>query len=139
MPNIHSLRRRILSLCAGGVLLLAGAAWAGPPAAIPDADQQRASRAFDRFAGDWMGKMKRVERDNRAKPKRAGAGMSYRGYASDFKTELKPTGHPSAPYVGILRYREHRYQCDAKGSSCRVVASTPVTEIFRFQNGRWIY
>ena len=56
------------------------------------------------------------------------------------RTELKPTGNPESPYVGILRYVEHVYECNGPSDrNCRRVSATPVTEIFRFRNGRWIY
>jgi hypothetical protein len=125
-------------------LLLAAPAFAGPPAAIPDAGRERAGRAFETFASEWMAKMEKAERNNRRQPKAASNGggrhFTYRGYGSDFKTELKPTGHPAAPYVGLLRYREELYTCSDKATKdCSVATHTPVTEIFRFQNGRWIY
>jgi hypothetical protein len=57
-----------------------------------------------------------------------------------FETEIRPTGRPSAPYVGVLHYTEHTYTCaDALGNDCRVTSSLPVTEIFRFRDGRWGY
>jgi hypothetical protein len=32
------------------------------------------------------------------------------------------------------------YTCsDAKATRCSVASTTPVTEIFRFQDGRWVY
>ena len=121
-------------------LLLAAPAFAGPPAAIPDGGQERAGRAFETFANEWMAKMERAERQNRSKPKANGSQFTYRGYDSDFQTELKPTGHPAAPYVGLLRYREEVYTCsDRAAKNCSVSTRTPVTEIFRFQNGRWVY
>lgn len=125
-------------------LLLAAPAPAGPPAAIPDGSRERAGRAFESFANDWMGKMQRAERQNRSRPKLQTVGsreqFTYRGYASDFETELKATGHPAAPYVGVLRYHENLYACsDRTATRCSVAARTPVTEIFRFQNGRWVY
>jgi hypothetical protein len=125
-------------------LLLATPALAGPPAAIPDAGRERAGRAFESFASEWMAKMENAERQNRSRPKAASNGsgqhFTYRGYGSEFETELKPTGHPAAPYVGLLRYREELYTCSDKATkNCSVSTHTPVTEIFRFQNGRWIY
>jgi hypothetical protein len=89
--------------------------------------------------------MERAEAHGRANPRvQAVAGrsaLSYRGYDDkDFKIELKPTGHSQAPYVGILRYRESLYQCPDKSTAqCTVAETTPVTEIFRFQDGRWVY
>jgi hypothetical protein len=114
-----------------------------PPGAPPG--HEGAYKSFDQFATDWMQKMERAEAHGRAHPRvQAVAGrpaLSYRGYDDkDFQIELKTTGHAQAPYVGILRYRESLYQCaDQKATQCSVAETTPVTEIFRFQNGRWVY
>jgi len=45
-----------------------------------------------------------------------------------FETELRPTGNEQASWVGLLRY------CEQTPSK-----STIVTEIFRFQAGKWMY
>jgi hypothetical protein len=128
------------------VLGIATAALAGPPAAIPNPDpaHQRAERSFDEFAKGWMQKMARLESQNRSKPTLAshsGAMVaSYRGYDDDYVIELKPTGSPSAPWVGILRYHELTYTCaDKSTASCAPSKKMRVTEIFRFQGGKWVY
>ena len=72
---------------------------------------------------------------HRANAERAGTG--YTGYGDDYRMELKPTGHAAAPYVGILRYQQLR--CADAARTCKVAGRSPVTEIFRFQNGRWVY
>ena len=124
--------------------LIAGPAAAGPPAASPDADHDRAMVAFDRFADGWMKKLRQAERRSRERPEvrkaSSGTRSTFRGYGDDVQIELRPTGHPSAPFVGLLRYQEHLYSCAAKAaSSCSISRTQPVTEIFRFQNGRWVY
>ena len=127
------------------LLLSSSLALAGPPGAIPEDDsQQRILRSFKSFASSWMEKMERVETSNRAKPKIrphvSGSPFTYKGYASDFDIEVKHTGYAVAPFVGILRYSEQLFTCtDASASRCRIVSTIPVTEIFRFQGGRWIY
>jgi hypothetical protein len=125
---------------------LASAALGAPPAAIPNTDpaQQRAERSFDDFAQTWMQKMASAESQNRTKPKLAPQGgttvASYRGYESDYAIELKPTGSATAPWVGILRYHELTYTCaDKSTSSCAPSKKMRVTEIFRFQGGKWVY
>jgi hypothetical protein len=142
-----------------GLVLSSSLALAGPPAAIPEDDsQQRTLRSFKSFASSWMEKMERVETSNRARPKirphESGSPFTYKGYASDFDIEvkhtgyavapfdieIKHTGYAAAPFVGILRYSEQLFTCtDASASRCRIVSTIPVTEIFRFQGGRWIY
>jgi hypothetical protein len=78
----------------------AAAAWANPPAAIPNTDpaHQRAERSFHEFATGWMQKMEKLETANRAKPKLEGNAASYRGYADGFQIELRPTGSSTAPW-----------------------------------------
>jgi hypothetical protein len=83
--------------------------------------------------------MRLVEAEKRNAPRRRGELASYKSY-SDFRVELRPTGYPRAPYVGILRYEERVHRCaNAAGRKCGVASVSPVTEIFRYQNGRWIY
>lgn len=139
MKAIPAIARTLLVASA---LALPAAAWATPPAAIPNSSNEARS-SFQRFAKGWMERMQKLEVRNRRNPTlRTGsvARASYRGYGDDFSIELKPTGHPQAPYVGILRYEERLYTCsDRKASRCSIASTTPVTEIFRFQGGRWIY
>ena len=118
-----------------GVLACATTAFAGEPAKLAPSDPSaaKAEVAFQSFASEWMQKMEAAE----AHEKKKAAGGAYRGYGEDFKIELKPTGSASAPYVGLLRYQEH--QCAAGGDTCKVVSTTAVTEIFRYQGGRWVY
>ena len=119
-----------------GALAFAGAAGAGEPAKIASSDPSlaRAEASFHDFAEEWMRKMESAE----AHARKQAAGGAYRGYADGFKVELKPTGSTAAPYVGLLRYQEN--QCAAGSeSACKVTSTTAVTEIFRFQGGRWVY
>jgi hypothetical protein len=128
--------KTVLRFLLAGALAWAGAAAFAEPAAIAPRDPgyAKAEAAFQSFAADWMKKMSAAEAHERQKAN----GGAYRGYGDDFKIELKPTGSPTAPYVGLLRYQEH--QCAAgSGARCQVVGTTAVTEIFRFQDGRWVY
>ena len=128
--------KRMIRLLVVGAFVGASAAAMGEPAAIAPHDPAlaKAEASFQSFAAEWMRKMEAAEAHER---KNAG-GSAYRGYGEDFKIELKPTGSATAPYVGLLRYQEH--QCAAgSGGSCKVTGTTAVTEIFRFQGGRWIY
>ncbi len=126
------------------VLLLAVSPALAEPAAIPDAGQRRAERAFQAFASDWMHKVHTLEEQSRSRPAvKVGAidpVFTYRGYGDDYSIELRPTGHARAPYVGLLRYTEHVYSCASlQAQSCTVASTVPVTEIFRYRNGRWSY
>jgi hypothetical protein len=142
----HSLwPRRCARLLAGCALFLIPlSAGAESPAAISDASRSRAEDQFHQFAKTWMEKVQRLQTQDRSKPTlRAGANgaqATYRGYGDDYSIELRPTGHPSAPYVGLLRYTELMYTCAGTSSDdCTVSSRVPVTEIFRYENGRWSY
>jgi hypothetical protein len=125
------------------VLLLPTAALAGPPASVPASDgaRVRAEDQFHQFAKKWMDNVKRLQTQDRSKPTlKGGAQATYRGYGDDYSIELRPTGHPSAPFVGLLRYTELMYSCSSAGAdNCTVASRVPVTEIFRYENGRWSY
>lgn len=146
MPKRAWLRTRpvlaSLAVCCVGAAL-SGAAFAQAaakpaPKKGPDAASVKAS--FDVFASDWMDRMQRVEDDNRRSPKIEAGTTSYRGYGNDFRVEIKPTGYAPAPYVGVLRYEEQMFGCsDARATQCRMVSRIPVTELFRYQDGRWVY
>jgi len=105
---------------------------------------ERARTALGDFAKSWMSKMKESEAQNRNQPSvRPGASHSvvtYRGFGDDYRVELRPTGHPSAPFIGVIRYTERIYTCAEPGSeNCSVASTVPVTEIFRYQGDRWVY
>ncbi len=132
----------LVAVCA--LLFTPAIALAESPAAISDASRSRAEDQFQQFAKSWMSNVQRLQTQERGKPTvRASAGgaqSSYRGYSDDFSVELRPTGHPSAPYVGLLRYTELMYSCTgASATDCTVASRVPVTEIFRYENGRWSY
>jgi hypothetical protein len=139
-------RSTLISICtiAAALLLVASPSIADSVAAIPDSADERAESSFSDFARSWMAKMEDNEAQNRknstVQPGPSQNLITYRGFGEDFTVELRPTGHPSAPFVGILRYNEEVYSCDgADASRCSVASSLPVTEIFRYQGGRWIY
>ncbi len=143
-PPVRALSLPFL-LAAAAVLASAPASVrADPPAAAESNARAHARRAFQRFAEEWMQKMERVEERNRSNPAPERDGgcehATYRGYGPDFTVELRPTGYARAPYVGILRYSEQLYRCsDGVPESCSVASTTRVTEIFRYQNGRWVH
>ncbi len=144
-PPLLNLERACL-VVASALLLAAAPAAADSLANIPDssAADESALSSFSEFAQKWMAKMESREARNRENPTvRPGASqnlVTYRGFGEDYSVELRPTGHPSAPFIGILRYSEQVYSCrEATASNCSVASSGPVTEIFRYQGGRWIY
>ena len=145
MSSSFSLWHRCARLVAGcALILLPATAMADSPAAISDASRTRAEDQFHQFAKTWMANVQRLQTQDRDKPTvRAGSNgtqVSFRGYGEDYSVELRPTGHPSAPFVGLLRYTELMYSCpSASSKDCSVSSRVPVTEIFRYENGRWSY
>jgi hypothetical protein len=143
--SLSNLKRACLTIAS--VLLVAAApAAADSLADIPNssAADESALSSFSVFAQKWMAKMETTEARNRENPTvRPGASqnlVTYRGFGEDYSVELRPTGQPSSPFIGILRYSEQIYSCrEAAASNCSVASSAPVTEIFRYQGGRWIY
>ncbi len=131
--------------CIFAFLLLAVPALADSPAAIPpDSGRQRAESAFESYIATWMAKVRALEQQHRTNPTvKQGASepvVTYRGYGEDYRVELRPTGNARAPYVGLLRYTEHVYSCsDMEVTRCTIASSVPVTEIFRYKDGRWNY
>jgi hypothetical protein len=135
-----------ISICTviAALLLIAAPTVADDVAAIPDSADELARTSFSDFARSWMAKMQKNEAQNRENPiVQPGPSeniVTYRGFDEGFTVELRPTGHPSAPFVGILRYNEQVYSCNGlDASKCSVASSLPVTEIFRYQGGRWVY
>jgi hypothetical protein len=139
-------RERACLAIASVLLLAAAPAAADSLADIPNSStaDESALSSFSEFAQKWMTKMETSEARNRDNPTvRPGASqnlVTYRGFGDDYSVELRPTGQPSSPFIGILRYSEQVYSCrEATASNCSVASSGPVTEIFRYQGGRWIY
>ena len=86
--------------------------------------------AFDSFAQNWMEKLRGSALHT---------GSTVKRFSTTHTEEVKPTDSVSNPYVGILHYTEESYNCsDAAHKNCTLVESTPVTEIFRYQNGKWL-
>jgi hypothetical protein len=96
----------------------------------PAVDAQVRS-AFDSFAQNWMEKLRGSALHT---------GSTVKRFSTTHTEEVKPTGSVSNPYVGILHYTEESYNCsDVAHKNCTLVESTPVTEIFRYENGKWLY
>jgi hypothetical protein len=139
MFRLHSIRFSfpLVAALALGAAPAPGEGPAVPASVAPAAPGQAAARdSFSTFARSWLDKLQRAAGAEETR----GAVTTRRQLDPDFTTELRPTGQPSAPFVGLLRYTEHVYRCNGAGKdSCVVQASIPVTEIFRYENGRWVY
>jgi hypothetical protein len=103
-------------------------------------EQLEAEKAFALFAGHWMKDLSEDAARERARGFLFGTeALSYRTAApEDFVLRTQATGKPAAPYVGILTYTEEIWECsDASRESCKVIDSSPVTEIFPYKDGAW--
>lgn len=128
-------------VCAIALAFLAGlavpGAAEGPAGAMRAPVPGAVQRSLKSFASGWMAKLQRAEAADQRASKDASAGLTYTGYGDSFTTEIKSAGRS---YVGLLRYHEYVYRCAGRGGkSCRAITTVPVTEIFRFQDGRWVY
>ncbi len=139
----HSwLRIAVRGLVVSALIAAAPPARAG--AGSPGPAREDAERSFARFAQEWMRGIRELESRERSRPTiRPGNReplVTYRGYADGFNVEVRSTGHPEAPFVGVLRYTELLYSCsDVAAATCSVASSVPQAEIFRYQSGRWLY
>jgi hypothetical protein len=133
----------LIAVIGFGWLLIGASASADSPAATAPVNVEDGVRAaFETFAQNWMAKVQRMadEQKPAVQPGASNALVTYRDYGDDFTVELRPTGHAVAPYVGILRYQEQVFSCRNLGANdCSLSSQVPVTEIFRYQGGRWVY
>ena len=99
--------------------------------------EAQARSAFDSFTETWMEKLRG---SSALRTVSTGSGSTIKRFSTSHSEEVKPTGSPANPYVGVLHYTEESYNCsDSAQRNCTLVDSTPVTEIFRYQNGKWVY
>ena len=127
-------------------LALSSPAWSGDP-------DLQASESFDEFARSWMGSVQElgvegipvvmIDEDtavDRNGPRDRSGVVTFREYGDEFTTELRTTGREATPYVGLLHYTESVYNCrESDPRNCSDIATAPVTEIFRYEEGRWVY
>ena len=102
------------------------------------ADVDQALSRFRAFTETWMDKLRGASALRTAA---AGSGArDFKRFSAEYSQEMKPTGSAFNPYVGILHYTEEFYRCTGPAEeTCTMVESTPVTEIFRYQRGAWVY
>jgi hypothetical protein len=104
--------------------------------------------AFQSFCQDWMHKLEAREQNNvthiQWQTNTDGVTGDYTGYYTSDHTCIVKSGTASVP-VGKITYREFRYEkhggniTEAEHSPPRPVEATDVTEIFRYDKGKWIY
>jgi hypothetical protein len=99
--------------------------------------EAQARAAFDSFTQTWMDKLRS---SSAIRTVSTSSGSTVKRFSATHTEEVKPTGSASNPFVGVLHYTEESYHCsDAAQRNCTLIDSTPVTEIFRYQNGKWVY
>ncbi len=144
--SFSSIRAKLFLRACFIALTLSSAAWSG------DLDLQ-ASESFDEFARSWMGSVQELGVEGvpvvmidehtaiaTESPRDRTGVVTFREYGDEFTTELRTTGRETTPYVGLLHYTESVYNCrENDPRNCSEVATAPVTEIFRYEEGRWIY
>jgi len=106
-----------------------------------------AASAFPKFCEEWMQKLDARERANvshiKWEQRADGVLGTYVGYSQEHTCELKEGSHKTP--VGTITYREVRYEKrgntipEAEKSTPNPVEVTEVTEIFRYEKGKWIY
>ncbi|MGQ9812162.1 MAG: hypothetical protein ACUVQ2_01940 [Dissulfurimicrobium sp.] len=107
--------------------------------------------SFEKFAKTWMNKLENINKANSKtvviKPSTADGIYSgrYICYGPECQTSIKKTDSTETPYIGLIRYSEKHIlkkgptRQDAMNDPGTTIKETPVTEIFRFSKGRWIY
>ncbi|MSQ47554.1 MAG: hypothetical protein EXR78_04055 [Deltaproteobacteria bacterium] len=117
------------------------------PAVIDEAAVQS---SFETFTLDWMKKLTEAEEYHRRellKVSQSGDIFSaeYVGYLPQRFVAVKKTTSTETPFIGTLTYYERTLRCTGKTKDAATqgpfeqVETTPVMEIFRFTNGKWVY
>lgn len=111
--------------------------------------EETVNKLFAEFVADWMKKLEGINNANRANFKiqavDGGYSCCYVHYGPDREFWIKRTDSPVTPFVGFLQYSEKTIQKYGKTQEEvmqnveRVIAETPVTEIFRYSKGKWVY
>jgi len=107
---------------------------------------EQITEAFQTFCQEWMEKLAVREHDNIANIKwntnPDGVQGEYVGYSQDHTCVVK---NEDKDPVGKIAYQEVRYEkrgttiAEAEKSPPHPVETTAVTELFRFEKGKWIY
>jgi len=131
-------------------LLIALLLLAIPAGTLHAADEQTVYKHFQTFAKGWMNDLTKISRQNSSKAeqkpaKSGGEEAKYACYGPECEIWIKKTDSPQTPYIGFIRYPEKHYlkktprSPQDPSSEDVLLATFPVTEIFRFTNNRWIF
>jgi hypothetical protein len=121
----------------------------GPSTAVADPGQTAAQKSFEQFVNVWMSKLDRIGKMNIRGldiiPRDQGFVGRYVCYGPECEFSIKETVSPETPFVGILHYSEKHFlkkgetRQKAFQSPGMLTEKIPVTEIFRFTRGKWVY
>jgi hypothetical protein len=121
----------------------------GPSTAVADPGILSVQESFEKFVNAWMTKLDRIGKMNiralNVVPSDKGFVGRYVCYGPECEFSIKETGYRETPFVGVLHYREKHFlkkgktRQEAIQSSGMLTDKIPVTEIFRFTQGKWVY
>ena len=116
------------------------------PHASKKPSPEEIAQAFQTFCQEWMQKLEVRERDNISNIKwnttPEGVQGEYVGYTREHSCIVKDEYKQP---VGEIIYQEVRYErrgatiAEAGNNPPRPLEVTAVTEIFRYENGKWVY
>lgn len=121
----------------------------GPFTAVADPGTLSVQESFEKFVNTWMTKLDRIGKNNirtlNITPGDQGFVSRYVCYGPKCEFSIKETGSPETPFIGILHYQEKHFLKKGKTrqktfqSPGMLTKKIPVTEIFRFTQGKWVY
>jgi hypothetical protein len=121
----------------------------GPSIAIADPGILSVQESFEQFVNAWMAKLDRIGKMNiralNITPDDQGFVGRYVCYGPECEFSIKETVFPETPFVGVLHYSEKHFlkkgetRQETIQSPGMLTKKIPVTEIFRFTRGKWVY
>jgi hypothetical protein len=142
--NSHPVHLILLSAVLALILTVSG-----PCTAIADPGILSVQESFKQFVHAWMAKLDRIGKMNilgiDVMPCDQGFVGRYVCYGPECEFSIKETVSPETPFVGVLHYSEKHFL--KKGETRQetiqrpgmLTKKIPVTEIFRFTRGKWVY
>ena len=121
----------------------------GPSTSVADPGKPAAQKSFEQFVNVWMSKLDRIGKMNIRGldiiPYDQGFVGRYVCYGPECKFAIKETESHETPFVGLLHYSEKHFLKKGRTrlktfqSPGILTKKIPVTEIFRFTHGKWVY
>lgn len=103
-------------------------------------------QSFKKFCTEWIETLNKYAASNmRCTQKESAYVAAYACCSKDFETTVKKAESQQSAYVGLLKYKETKYQNSAQ--TCEgavqgpftVLSECNVTQIFLYRKGRWQY